>query len=82
MVFSSDGKKVALGSKDGTVVLWDAEKGEAIGSAHEGHIGAVSSIVFSPDGNMVALVRLEVRYMATQLEGLGNEIGLRWNIFG
>ena len=53
VAFSRDGK-LASGSDDKTVRLWDAEKGEAIGTALEGHGDRVWSIVFSPDGKKIA----------------------------
>ena len=52
VAFSVDGK-LASGSWDSTVRLWDAEKGEAIGPALEGHCDGVS-IVFSPSARNVA----------------------------
>jgi WD40 repeat protein len=54
VAFAPDGRKIVSGSSDRTVRLWDAEKGEAIGSALEGHRDGVTSIVFSPDGKKVA----------------------------
>ena len=53
VAFSPDGKRVASGSKDKTVRLWDAESGEAI-TTLEGHSGYVNSVAFSPDGKRVA----------------------------
>ena len=54
VVFSPDGKKLASGSNDNTVQLWDVETGQAIGSALEGHTHWVTSVVFSPDGKKLA----------------------------
>jgi WD40 repeat protein len=50
VMFSPDGKKLASGSKDNTVRLWDGETGQTLGSALKGHTGPVSHIMFSPDG--------------------------------
>ena len=51
--FSPDGTKVASGSRDKTVRLWDVESGEVIHSL-VGHSGSVYSVSFSPDGTKVA----------------------------
>lgn len=53
VTFSPDGKRIATGSEDGTVKIWDA------GSGHEaltlkGHTGRVNSVVFSSDGGRIA----------------------------
>ena len=51
--FTPDGKKLASGSADKTVRLWDAETGACVRTL-EGHGGDVMSVCFSPDGRMVA----------------------------
>ena len=53
VAFSIGGRKIASGSWDQTIRLWDIENGEEI-ACLEGHFGAVSSVVFSPDGKMIA----------------------------
>ena len=54
VVFSPDGMKLASGSYDNTVRLWDVETGQPIGSALEGHANRVNHVVFSPDGKKLA----------------------------
>ena len=56
VAFSSDGKKLASGSKDNTVRLWDTETGTFIGAPFERHRDWVYSVAFSPDGKILASV--------------------------
>ena len=51
--FSPDGTKVASGSDDNTVKLWDVTSGECLQTL-EGHSSYVMSVSFSPDGTKVA----------------------------
>ena len=51
--FSPDGTKVASGSDDKTVKLWDVTSGECLQTL-EGHSDCVNSVSFSPDGTKVA----------------------------
>lgn len=47
--FSPDGATVATGSYDGTVMLWDAARGEVL-RVLEGHEDTVHAVAFTPDG--------------------------------
>ena len=46
---SPDGERIASGSLDKTIRLWDASTGEELHTL-KGHTNAVSSVSFSPDG--------------------------------
>ncbi|KAL5483135.1 hypothetical protein ACEPAI_8364 [Sanghuangporus weigelae] len=49
VVFSSDGRRIASGSGDSTVRVWDPDSGEVVSGPFEGRL-----ITFSPDGKRVA----------------------------
>ena len=50
---SPDGKYLASGSEDKTLIIWDANSGESLKTL-EGHSGYVESVCWSPDGNYLA----------------------------
>ncbi len=52
--FSLDGKRLASGSGDGLILLWDVNTGLPLGPLLVGHQDAVWGVSFSPDGAMLA----------------------------
>jgi WD40 repeat protein len=53
IAYNRDGRILATGSYDGTVILWDS-LGFPLGSPLKGHKGAVLGVAFSPDGKTIA----------------------------
>ena len=54
IVLSPDGKTIVSGHHDGTVQLWDAQTGKNKNTLIGRNTGDVDSVMFSPDGNMIA----------------------------
>ncbi|KIK50689.1 hypothetical protein GYMLUDRAFT_134386, partial [Collybiopsis luxurians FD-317 M1] len=53
VAFSQNGRRIVSGSDDGTVRIWDAEIGNALGKPLKGHNHWVQSVAFSPDGRRI-----------------------------
>jgi len=50
IAWSPDGKTIATGSEDKSVMIWDADKGE-VKATLLGHIRGVNGLCWTPDGN-------------------------------
>ena len=53
VTYSPDGTRIATGSADSTVRLWDATTGQQVGQPLR-HDDSVTSVAFSPDGTRIA----------------------------
>src|SRR5205085_1215456 len=53
VAWSPDGRRLASGSNDNTVRVWDGETGSLLRTL-EGHQGGVLSVAWSPDGRRLA----------------------------
>jgi WD40 repeat protein len=53
LAFSADGARIASGSSNGEVRIWNAGEGQVVQTL-SGHTALVSSVAFSPDGKTLA----------------------------
>jgi WD40 repeat protein len=53
VAWSPDGKRIASGSTDHTVQIWNATDGSNV-FTYQGHAHAVFSVAWSPDGKRIA----------------------------
>ncbi|KAG6328967.1 hypothetical protein ID866_10121 [Astraeus odoratus] len=53
IAFCPSGKRIASGSADMTVRIWNVDSGAQIGSPLQGHTSRVRSVAFSPDGTRI-----------------------------
>src|SRR5262249_45342785 len=53
VAFSPDGRRIASGTSEGRVQVWDVKTGEPLGSL-TGHTGGATGLAFSPDGHRIA----------------------------
>jgi WD40 repeat protein len=68
LAYAPDGKQVASASRDGTVVMWDAEAGiEAARLAPKA--GPLTDVAFSPDGRLLAAATESGRVLVWDLTG-------------
>jgi WD40 repeat protein len=54
LAFSPDGQRIASGSVDSTVRLWDVQTGAAMGAPLVVHKWSITFLAFSPDGQRIA----------------------------
>ncbi len=54
IVYSPDGRKLAVGYSDGTINLWDMSAEEPLATSLKGHTGLIMDIAFTQDSRMMA----------------------------
>ncbi|KJA27642.1 hypothetical protein HYPSUDRAFT_197834 [Hypholoma sublateritium FD-334 SS-4] len=74
---SPDGKRIASGSYDGTVQIWDLETGEQVGKPLRGHTDQITSVAFSSDGRRVVSGSDDKTLRIWDLE-TGKQVGRPW----
>ena len=74
VAFGPDGRSVAAGDADGTVRLWDVQRGQAREVGH--HEGGVHAVSFSPEGRRLLSVGCDGRVRVWPLDHGGGAPGV------
>ncbi|KAG9094569.1 hypothetical protein FS749_012210 [Ceratobasidium sp. UAMH 11750] len=53
LAYSPHGARIASGSSDNTIRIWDSPTGQSIGQPLQGHTGSVNSVAYSPNGAFI-----------------------------
>jgi len=69
--FTPDGRNLATGDAEGTVVLWDAKSGKEVRRL-KAHTNAVTGVCFSPDGKRLATTSTDGTLNVWDTEALEN----------
>ena len=89
IAFSPDMPRLAAGLENGRLQIWDIAQDRSV-AILAGHTSRIHDVAFSSDGrllattggeeNLVLLWEAEPLRLIGELEGLGNEVGVRWRI--
>lgn len=52
--FSKDGRRIAAGTQDGSIIIWDLDEPKPVAKTLTGHRSRVNAVAFSPDGSVLA----------------------------
>jgi len=67
MAYSSDGRYLATGSQDGTVMVWDRRTWQPVHTWKEGHSRHVYGVAFDPSGRYLATGGADTRVLVWDL---------------
>jgi len=75
IALSADGKLLALGGKDNTILLWEMLTGREVHRL-EGHQGPVRSLAFAPDGRSLLSSSADITALIWDLAPQGEKVDL------
>ncbi len=82
LTLSPDGRRVAIGSEDGNVYVYDADTGEMVGAPLSGHSGPVYMVTYDGDGTRIVSAGDHAIHVwaADPVPGIGTRLpGLAFN---